>query len=585
LPLIGTAGHVDHGKSTLVRALTGHDPDRWVEEKKRGLTIDLGFAWTTVEPVGEISFVDVPGHERFLKNMLAGIEAIDVALFVVAADEGWMPQSEEHLAVIDLLGIDSGVVAVTKIDAVGPERAGEAEREIAQKLTGTTLRDAAILPVSARTGEGIDRLWEELVVQLVGIQQRGDRPRLWVDRVFSVRGAGTVVTGTLTEGPMSVGDDLEVLPGRKRTRIRGMQSHEKEIEVADPGRRLALNLTGLDRSETPRGTMLGLPGQWDLSARFVAKVTVARYVEDLPSRGAFQVHLGSGAHPAAIKRLEGGYALIEVPSALPIKTGDRFILRESGRRQVMAGGVVVDPAPGAPAARAMRTAPLIDPLGDKDDVATALLELRGTDNLARLAAHSGGGRPRDSVVVGTTALTRERFDDLRSQEEAMVSTHHYQHPLRPGIPLATLATNLGISHELAERLVSESEVIVRSGPNVSARHHQLSLDPDSQQRWTGAGALLGESLAVPHPDELGLGRELTHLLVRDGMLIRVSDDLVYLPDQIVEIKHMLGEMTEPFTVAEFRDHSGLSRKYVVPILEWADREGLTIRRGDVRHLR
>lgn len=207
------------------------------------------------------------------------------------------------------------------------------------------------------------------------------------------------------------------------------------------------------------------------------------------------------------------------------------------------------------------------------------------DDLGRLAAHSGGGRPRGSVLVGETALTREQFDDLRSQAEASVAAHHDQHPLRPGIPLATLATGLGISRELVERLVSESEEIERNGPDVSARHHHLSLDPDSQQRWKRAGTLLGESLAVPHPDELGLGRELTHLLVRDGMLVRVSDDLVYLPEQIDEIRHILDGMTEPFTVAQFRDHSGLSRKYAVPILEWADREGLTIRRGDVRHLR
>jgi selenocysteine-specific elongation factor len=330
--------------------------------------------------------------------------------------------------------------------------------------------------------------------------------------------------------------------------------------------------------------MLGVPGQWDLSARFVARVTAARYVEDLSRKGAFQVHLGSGAHAATIKRLEKGYALIEVSAALPIRTGDRFILRESGRRQVVAGGVVIDPAPGPPA-RAMRTAPLIDPLGENDDVATALLGLRGMDDLRRLAAHSGGGRPQESVLVGRTALTRERFDDLRSQAEAMVSAHHDQHPLRPGIPLATLATNMGISRELVERLASESDEIERSGPDVSARRHQLSLDPESRQRWERAEAYLGERLAVPHPDELGLGRELTHLLVRDGMLVRVSDDLVYLARQINEIKHMLADMTEPFTVAEFRDHSGLSRKYVVPILEWADREGLTIRRGDVRRLR
>ena len=584
MPLIGTAGHVDHGKSTLVEALTGRDPDRWAEEKERGLTIDLGFAWTILEPGGEVSFVDVPGHQRFLKNMLAGIEAIDVALFVVAADEGWMPQSEEHLAVLHLLGIDSGVIALTKIDAVDPDVAALVEIEIAQRLTGTTLQDAPVVPVSARTGEGMDRLREELAVRVADVEHRGDRPRLWIDRSFSVRGAGTVVTGTLTDGPMRVGDDLELLPMRKRARIRGMQSHESGIETAKPGRRLALNLTGIDRKEASRGTMLGLPGQWELSARFTAGVTVARYVDDLSTRGAFHIHLGSGAHSATIKRLEDGYALIELPMALPMRTGDRFILRESGRRQVVAGGKVIDPAPGPPA-KAMKAARLIDPIVGRDDVATALLAIRGMDDVDRLAAHSGGGHPQGSVLVGAIALTQERFDDLRSRAEATVTDHHEQHPLRPGIPLATLATTLGISHDLAERLVEESDEIERAGPDVSTRQHRLSLDPDSQLRWEKAGASLGGSLAVPVVDDLELGLELTHLLVREGMLVRVSDDLVYLPEQIEEIKRLLGEMSEPFTVARFRDHIGLSRKYVVPILEWADGEGLTIRRGDVRHLR
>ena len=193
----------------------------------------------------------------------------------------------------------------------------------------------------------MDRLREELAARVAEIQHRGDRPRLWIDRSFSVRGAGTVVTGTLTEGPMKVGDHLELLPGHKRGRIRGMQSHESEIETAEPGRRLALNLTGIDREEASRGTMLGRPGQWEPSARFTALLTAARYVDDLSTRGAFHIHLGSGAHSATIKRLEDGYALIEIPAALPMRTGDRFILRESGRRQVVAGGTVIDPAPGS----------------------------------------------------------------------------------------------------------------------------------------------------------------------------------------------------------------------------------------------
>ena len=430
----------------------------------------------------------------------------------------------------------------------------------------------------------MDRLREELAARVADVKHRGDRPRLWIDRSFSVRGAGTVVTGTLIEGPMRVGDELELLPLRKRARVRGMQSHESRIEMAEPGRRLALNMTGIDREEASRGTMLGLPGQWELSSRFTAVVTAARYVDDLSTRGAFQVHLGSGAHAARVKRLEDGYALIELSSAVPIRTGDRFILRESGRRQVVAGGTVIDPAPGRPAP-AMKAARLIDPFGSGDGIATALLGVRGIDDVERLAAHSGGGQPQGSVLVGGSALTQERFDALRSRAEGVVTEYQERHQLRPGMPLATLAATLGVSNELAERLVEDSEELGRSGPDVSTQQLRPSLDPDSQLRWEKARVRLGESLSVPDADELGLGSELTHLMIREAGLIRVSDDLVYLPEQIEEIKRMLGEMTAPFTVAQFRDHTGLSRKYVVPILEWADREGLTIRRGDLRHLR
>ncbi len=541
MPLIGTAGHVDHGKSTLVEALTGRDPDRWAEEKRRGLTIDLGFAWTTLGATGEVSFVDVPGHERFLKNMLAGIEAIDVALFVVAADEGWKPQSEEHLAALHLLDIDEGVVALTKIDAVDAAQVEIVEMEVTEQLLGTTLEGAPIIPVSAKTGEGIDRLREELTTRVSTIQHRGDRPRLWVDRAFSIRGAGTVVTGSLIDGPMRVGDELELLPGRQHVRIRGMQSHESEIEQAEPGRRLALNLGGIERADAPRGVMLGLPGQWDLSARFTARVTAARYVDALTTKGAFQLHLGSGAHPATIKRLEGDHALIQLPGPLPMKTGDRFILRESGRRQLVAGGIVIDPAPGKPAA-AMRTADLIDPQGERDQVADDLLGLRGMDELQRLAAHSGGGRPDAAVVVGSVALTQDRFDRLRSRVEAMVADHHTEHPLRAGFPLATLATQLEISPELAERLVEDSEMIERVGPDVTTRRHRPDLDTDSQARWDKAESMLRVGLAVPVVSDLGLGGDLTHLLIRNGMLVRVSDDLVFLPEQIEEIARMLKAM-------------------------------------------
>jgi selenocysteine-specific elongation factor len=582
VPLIGTAGHVDHGKSTLIESLTGRDPDRWEEEKRRGLTIDLGFAWTTLGPGQEVSFVDVPGHERYLKNMLAGIEVIDVALFVVAADEGWMPQSEEHLAVLDLLGIDTGVVALTKVDLVDEETVELTTIEVSERVVGTSLASAEIIPVSARTGLGIARLKEALSELVAGIAGGGDRPRLWVDRAFSVSGAGTVVTGTLIEGPIRVGDTVEILPAGKTARVRALQSHETDVEMSEPGRRLALNLSGVERSDVPRGSMLGLPGQWRPTDRFTARLRVARYVEELPNRGAFQLHFGSGAYPVVIKRRDGEHALLQLPSPIAMRSGDRFILRETGRKLVVAGGGVVDPSPGAPA-RAIRDALRIDPTADRDRIAADLLAIRGIDDPARIAAHSGGGQPRDAITVGSSVITRERFDDMVAEVEIAVTEYHAEHPLRTGIPSATLATSIDISQDLVDRLVEESPILSRAGPDVARTDHRQSLDEDMKLRWSRAETMLRADLAVPNVDDLGLDPELLHLLIRMEKLVRVSADLVLLPEQIDQIVALLREMKDGFTVADFRDHTGLSRKYAVPLLEWSDRERLTFRRGDERH--
>jgi selenocysteine-specific elongation factor len=584
LPLIGTAGHVDHGKSTLVEALTGRDPDRWEEEKRRGLTIDLGFAWTTLEGAGEVSFVDVPGHERFLKNMLAGIEAIDVALFVVAADEGWMPQSEEHLAVLDLLGIGRGVVALTKVDAVDEETVDLATLEVGEQLAGTSLADAEVIPVSARTGIGLESLRRVLGELTVGLEPDGDRPRLWVDRAFTVAGVGTVVTGTLLGGRIREGETVEVLPSHRTARVRGMQSHEAELDLARPGRRLALNLSGVERAEVPRGSMLGYPGQWLLTNRFTARVRLARYVDDLPARGAFHLHFGSAVHPVTIKGRDGDHLLLQVATPLPMGAGDRFIIRDAGRRLVVAGGMVLDPSPGPPP-MALATAAMIDPLASPDRIATDLLSIRGDDDLARLAAHSGGGHPLEAITVGGRALTRSRFTSLLQQVEEAVTAHHTEHPLRPGIPLATLATSLEIPSDLAERLVAESPTMDRVGPDVALVDHESGLDEESTQLWSDVERRLRADLSVPSATDLGLDPELLHLLVRMGKLVRISKDLVYLPEQVDRIVSELRAMEGSFTVAQFRDRTGLSRKYAVPLLEWADKEGLTVRQGDERRLR
>ncbi len=582
MPLIGTAGHVDHGKSTLIERLTGTDPDRWEEEKRRGLTIDLGFAWTVLPSGTEVSFVDVPGHERYLKNMLAGVEAIDIALFVVAADEGWMPQSEEHLAVLDLLDVSRGVLTLTKRDLVDDELAELAEVDAAERLEGTTLAGAPIIPVSAIRDMGID----ELVDALDALVTRVDppdigRPRMWIDRSFSVRGAGTVVTGTLLDGRLAVDEEVAVYPVGTEVRIRGIQTHERAVDEAGPGRRVALNLSGIDHRDLRRGDMVGLSDHWDVTTRFSATIRTPRYVRDLDPRGAYQLHIGSGTHQMRFLGVEEGHAVVATDSPVPVATGDPFIVRDTGRRLVTAGGRVLDPSPGA-TRLALRRARRLDPAATPEKIAAALLAVRGSDTEARLAAHSRGGRPADAIRVGDRFLSPSESRRLAEAVHALVAEQHRAHPLRPGAPVATLAEHLGVSQQMVERIVADSDHLVRIGPDVAEKGHHTDLQPVAAADWERARERLGETLAVPTTDELGLDPEVLHLMLRRDELVRVSDQLVYLPEQIDLIRAHIESMPSGFRVADFRDATGLSRKYAVPLLEWADREGFTQRTGDTR---
>jgi selenocysteine-specific elongation factor len=584
LPVVGTAGHVDHGKSTLIEALSGRDPDRWAEEKQRGLTIDLGFAWTTLDDDVEVSFVDVPGHERYLKNMLAGIEAIDVALFVVAADEGWMPQSEEHLAVLDLLSIDRAVVALTKVDTVDDDMVELATLEIEDRLIGTSLEGSQIIPVAAPAGTGLNQLRAALSSLIDSSESDLGRPRLWIDRSFSISGAGTVVTGTLLDGSIGVGDRLEVLPEGLTVRVRGLQSHEKAHERVGPTRRLAVNLSGIEVSQAPRGSMLGAPGQWRLTQRFSARFRSARYVDELPDRGAYQIHIGSGAHRGEVLRVEDDVAVIHLATPLPLRVGDRFIIRDTGRRLVVAGGRVLDPSPG-PLMQAIRHGAEIDPSLDGDQVADTLIGLRGVDTLETLSAQTGGGQPGNVIVIGSTAMTNNVFDDLVARSIETVREEHRTHPLRPGLPIATLAETLAVEADVVEVVIERAPGLEKRGPHVAFVEHTPEVGAEEEAAWIKARESLGAGLAVPRASDLGLTQELLHLLVRTQRLVQVAPDLVLLPDQVETMVETMRALPDGFTVAEFRDATGLSRKYAVPFLEWADKEGLTVRRGDIRHIK
>ncbi|HEX2195814.1 MAG TPA: selenocysteine-specific translation elongation factor, partial [Actinomycetota bacterium] len=360
MQVIGTAGHVDHGKSTLVLRLTGIDPDRFAEEKRRGLTIDLGFAWLRLPSGREVGVVDVPGHERFVRNMLAGAGGITVCLFVVAANEGWMPQSAEHLAILDVLGVSSGVVALTKADTVDDETASLAVAEVEDRLAGTSLAGSAIVPCSGTTGAGLEELVGALDAAVASAPAPPDTgaPRLWVDRVFTIAGAGTVVTGTLMRGGLAAGDEVEVAPEGRRARVRAIQTHKKELSHAAPGNRVALNLAGLDRQGAERGDAVVAPGRWRATNRVdavlrVLPAAVTGSEAALTEKGAHLLYVGSAETPVRIKLLgsprvrpgESAFAQLHLGHALPLVRGDRFVVRDAGRVLTLGGGEVLDPLP------------------------------------------------------------------------------------------------------------------------------------------------------------------------------------------------------------------------------------------------
>jgi selenocysteine-specific elongation factor len=597
MAIIGTAGHVDHGKSTLVLALTGRDPDRWQEEKQRGLTIDLGFAWTEIGG-HQVGFVDVPGHERFIKNMLAGVGALTVGCFVVAADEGWMPQTEEHLSVLDLLDTAHGVIALTKIDAADPEMAELAQLDIAERIEGTTLAGWPVVPVSAVSGEGMDELRVALAAALdaAGPPRDIGRPRLWIDRSFTIAGAGVVVTGTLVGGKLRDGDTLELWPGPRQVRVRGLQSHETSRTEIGPGTRTAVNLTGADLAAIPRGAMLAAPGDFAATGVALASLRRVRGLEDaLAPRGAYHAHVGTGAWPVKIRMLDAQTgedsvaALVRFEGELPLVAGDRFVLRETGRRAVVAGGKVLDPAPASQRADRLATAVprLVAAVTESaDDRADALLEVRHLADIDELRRLSGGGRATPHLATDSWALTAEATERIADEVERRLGRFHTTNPLRTGESKAAVASSTGIDVEVLEAVVASDGRLVDDGATLRLNDFEGGWGERQEGEWSrAADALRGDGLAVRRISQLGLDAETLHAVLRDGRLVRVADDVGYLPEQIEELLGRLTAMEDGFTVAEFRDAMGISRRQAVPILEWLDAGGWTSRRGDVRTVR
>ncbi|MGH2545263.1 MAG: selenocysteine-specific translation elongation factor [Actinomycetota bacterium] len=599
--VVATAGHVDHGKSSLVVRLTGIDPDRWEEEKRRGLTIDLGFAWATLPSGREIGFVDVPGHERFVRNMLAGVGPVRLVLFVVAADEGWKPQSEEHLEIVDVLGAEAGVVALTKSDLVDPEGLARRTEEIEERLEGTALQGAPVVPCSSATGNGIEDLTaaiDAMVAAAPSPEDRG-RPRIDIDRSFTIRGAGTVVTGTLTGGTLTVGDEVVVHPDGVTARIRSLQTHRRPVEVAEPVSRVAANLAATSREEVVRGDVLARPGQWRPTSAIEVRLLPVRSLErPLTARGAFKLYAGSAERDARLRLYGDGSSFARIRLSRPIvaEAGDRFVLREVGRGETVAGGVVLDPDPPArPGSDAVDRLARRE-AARREDLPALVVAERGAVRASLLPVLAGAS---PSAVTGASRaggwwVANEHLAALRRRATEALEAHHRAHPLRPGMDAGDLRRGVlaeGADLDLGEAVLDgmlKDGVIAREGPVLRMADHRVSLgdrDPEAERLVEAVAAGEPTPPTVADLEGAGFAGDLIEACVRTGRLARVSTDLVLTPaflQRAEEVARTESSSPDGLTVSRFRELLGTTRKYALPILGSFDGRGLTRRVGDVR---
>lgn len=629
--VIGTAGHVDHGKSTLITALTGINPDRLKEERIREMTIDLGFAWLTLPNGEEVGVVDVPGHRDFIENMLAGVGGIDAAIFVVAADEGVMPQTREHLAILDILQISSGVIALTKVDLVtDSDWLDMVEMDVRQALHGTVLENAPLVRVSARTGKGLDDLKQALAKILEEKPYRPDfgRPRLPVDRVFTVAGFGTVVTGTLVDGQLKVGEEIQILPGGARGRIRGLQTHKRKEETAYPGSRTAVNISGVEVDLIQRGNVVVKPDQYRLTWRLDVQFRL------LPDASAPLCHnqeiklfLGTSEQVARVRLLgtdelapgQEGWLQLELQDPVVALRGDRYILRRPSPGETLGGGLVVDDHPerrhkrfsgeviqrlesllhgspaeilfqasllsGAASARELFRRARLEP----ETAQAALEELLAQGQL--IAVEAAG-----EINAHSEALLLALPQWLANTQQALkeVDQYHQAYPLRRGIPREELKSRL----KMAPRLFNEA---VRKwvADNVLVEHKNLIARPEHVIGFTASQQaaveqLLAQFAAAPYGPpsikecQVAVGEEVYNALVELGHLVPVSNEVVFRKqdyDALVRAvrQRLLAEKT--LTVVAFRDQFNTSRRYALAFLEHLDAIGITVREGDDRRLR
>jgi selenocysteine-specific elongation factor len=625
--IVGTAGHIDHGKSSLIKALTGTDPDRLEEEKRRGITIDLGFAFLDLGDVG-IGFVDVPGHERFVRNMLAGVGGIDLVLLVIAADEGIKPQTREHFDICGLLGIRRGIVVMTKSDTVDADVLELARLEIEDFLRGSFLDGAPVVAVSSRTGAGLDALRDKLRSLAESVPQKDLKQhfRLPVDRSFAMKGFGTVVTGTLISGTIRVEDEVEIYPGGKRLRVRGLHSGGKQVERATAGQRTAVNLAGIEHGEIKRGIALAPAGIFEAAKRIDARIRVLPSAKPLKHRARVHFHQGAAEVIAEVNLIGAKNAIGSGDSALAqlklaekvfLLPGDRFILRQFSPVETIGGGTVLDVQAGRHKTKDITVAPFLEALerGNHEAMVNAMLErsargLTTSELLARtgwtenqiqevVAKLLAAGRVRAVAQQPTMVASAEVLTQCSATLKGAIESFHRANPLLPGIPKQDLFGRVKNSRpEIMEAALGDlarAKSVVISGDIVQSAGRGVVLTTEE----TKARALIEQEfenagLAVPGFAEI-LGKlpvdskraeKLLQILLREKVLIKVAADLIFHRAALVRLRELLAkyrkERGDQLPIAAFKELTGVSRKYAIPLLEHLDRERVTRRVGDQR---
>ncbi|WP_222268596.1 selenocysteine-specific translation elongation factor [Modestobacter marinus] len=581
MDVIATAGHVDHGKSTLVKALTGMEPDRWEEERRRGLTIDLGFAWTTLPWGRRLAVVDVPGHERFVGNMLAGVGSVPAALVVVAADDGWSAQTAEHVAVLDALGVRHGLLAVTKADLADP---APVLADATERLAGTSLGRLPAVAVSARTGEGMAELAAALEGVLAGLPAPDPTAavRLWVDRAFTIRGAGTVVTGTLAAGTVRPGDRF-ALGGREVT-VRGLQSLGAPVDAASATARVALNLRGTAVEEISRGDALLTPDAFR-QATDVDVILAAETDDRLPAE--LVVHVGSATVAARVRPLDGAALRLRLAAPLPLRVGDRLLLRDPGARRVYGADVrdVDPPELRRRGAARTRGAELVEQPPGEAGARAELVRRRFVRRADWVAM--GWPVPADVPAVGRWLVAPGVLTEAARRVPGVVAAHRAAHPLEPGPPSEVVRRELDLPDPELLAVVVRPPLALRDGRVVAGA---AGLPPAVQRAVDGIRSRLADApFAAPEAGDLaaaGLGPRELAAAVREEQLVRIADGVYLAPGVAEEARRRLAGLPQPFTVSQARQAWDTSRRVAVPLAEWLDARGVTVRLPDnTRRLR